>query len=72
MDYFKRRRRIGQNIVRQRKEQGLTQSQLGLIAGINAGYLSEVETGQANISLNKLFRIADALDVDPSKLLDLN
>ena len=32
------------------------------------GYLSEIENGISNISVNKLFRIADALGVRPMDL----
>lgn len=70
MDYLKRRRQIGQNIVRERKLQGITQQQLSDMSDVNVGYLCEAESGQANISMNKLFRIADTLGVSASYLLE--
>ena len=63
MDYFDKRRQLGQHIVEMRKAQRISQKQLALMSDINKGYLSEIENGISNISVNKLFRIADALGV---------
>ncbi|WP_347278119.1 helix-turn-helix domain-containing protein [Gordonibacter faecis] len=68
MDYFDKRRQLGQRIVETRKAQNISQKQLALMSNINQGYLSEVENGISNISINKLFRIADALGISPSYL----
>ena len=66
MDYFDKRRQLGQRIAEVRKAQNISQKQLALMSDINKGYLSEIENGISNISINKLFRIADALDI-PTK-----
>lgn len=68
MDYFAKRRQLGQRIVEMRKRQGISQTQLALMSDINKGYLSEIENGISNISLNKLFRIADSLGIPPAEL----
>ena len=68
MDYFDKRRQLGQHIVEMRKAQRISQKQLALMSDINKGYLSEIENGISNISVNKLFRIADALGVPPMDL----
>lgn len=69
MDYFDKRRQLGQRIVETRKAQNISQKQLALMSNINQGYLSEVENGISNPSINKLFRISDALGVPLSHLL---
>lgn len=53
-----------------RKSQNISQKQLALMTDINKGYLSEIENGISNISINKLFRIADALDVPIKHLFE--
>lgn len=68
MDYFERRRQLGQCIAEARKRQNISQTQLALMSDINKGYLSEIENGISNISVNKLFRIADSLGVHPAVL----
>ena len=68
MDYFDKRRQLGQHIVEMRKAQRISQKQLALMSDINKGCLSEIENGISNISVNKLFRIADALGVPPMDL----
>lgn len=69
MDFNDQRILLGKRIADARKRQGLTQKQLALMAGLNHGYLSEVENGTGNISINKLFALADALDVPAASLL---
>lgn len=68
MDYFEKRRQLGQCIAKARKRQNISQTQLALMSDINKGYLSEIENGISNISVNKLFRIADSLGVHPAVL----
>ena len=55
---------IGKNIQNQRKKQNLTQIELAVEVGIDRAYLSEIENGKANISVNILYAIADALHTD--------
>ncbi len=61
---------IGQNIVACRKQRNLTQEDLAGKAELDRSYLSEVENGHKNLSVTTLLKIADALDVPPSKLID--
>ncbi|MGM0557240.1 MAG: helix-turn-helix domain-containing protein [Myxococcota bacterium] len=63
------RQTVGHNIRRLRKSQELSQEQLSFQAGINRAYLSTVENGKRNISIENIFAVADALDVDPRELL---
>lgn len=70
MDYFIKRRQLGQRIAEVRKAQNISQKQLALMSDINKGYLSEIENGISNISVNKLFCIADALDIPAQDLFN--
>ena len=61
-------KQLGQNLRRLRKERGLTQEQLALEAGLDMSYISEVESGQWNITINTALKLTEALAV---KLVDL-
>ncbi len=60
---------IGLRIVALRKMQGLTQEDLAGLAEIDRSFLSEIENGHKNLSVETLHKIAVALKVKPSKLL---
>lgn len=63
---------IGANINYYRRLMGLTQAQLSEKAGISRAHLSAIEAPNIvrPFSIELLFRIADALDVHPAKLLE--
>jgi len=61
---------IGQKIVSLRNEQGLTQEDLAGLAEVDRSYLSEIENGHKNLSVLSLHKIAEALKVKPSELID--
>lgn len=46
-----------------RKEKGLSQEGLSNLAGIDRSYMGQIERGEINLTLTKLFQIALALDV---------
>ena len=52
---------IGSNIRDLRKKQNLLQIDLAIMVGIDRAYLSEIENGRTNVSINLLYAIADAL-----------
>ncbi len=52
-----------------RKYRGMTQKQLAEAAGINAVYLSQIETGKRSGSLKTLAAIAKALGVEAGDLI---
>ena len=60
---------IGRRIVKLRKHKKLTQEDLAGMADIDRSYLSEVESGYKNISVQVLKKIADALETKLSTLL---
>jgi len=55
---------LGKRIQAIRGKKGLTQEQLEERTGINAKYISAVECGQRNITINTLNKIAKGLDVE--------
>ena len=63
--------KTGIAIVQLRKEQGISQYKLAIKANITFRYLSDIENGKRNLSLNILEKIATALGVKVSKVLEI-
>ncbi len=59
---------LGQNIAKYRQMRKLSQEKLAEMVDLSREYITRVENGQKNISLKKLFAIADALDVGFNQL----
>jgi transcriptional regulator with XRE-family HTH domain len=60
---------FGHNVRQARKEKGWTQEQLAFEAGVKRAYLSEVENGQRNVSLDVVEKLARALDISANILI---
>ena len=63
-------KKIGQRISHLRKQKGLTQEDLAGLTEMDRSYLSEIENGHKNLSVVVLLKIAKALKVSPSSLID--
>lgn len=61
---------FGRNVRRIRVELLLSQEEVAFRAGLKRSYLSDLERGTRNPSVRTLGRIAVALDVQPSRLLE--
>ena len=61
---------LGENVRHYRKLKGMTQEQLAADAGMERSYVSDLERGTRNPSVVALGRLADALNIQPSKLLE--
>ena len=60
------------NVLRRlRIELGLSQEALALSAELQRNYISLMELGQNQPTITTIFKLADALDIKPSKLMDL-
>jgi len=59
----KHRRVLGQNVRLYRRLSALTQEQLAEKAQLAPTYISDVERGRENISVDAVARISEALDV---------
>lgn len=65
------RQMLGDRIRSLRERQGLTQGQLAAMIGNNTKqYISALEKGSKNATIDVLCRIAKALDVDVRDLID--
>lgn len=60
---------IGNEIINLRKAIGLSQEKLALNANIDRRYMSDIENGRRNISVEMLARIAKALGTSGSEIL---
>lgn len=61
---------FGENVRRIRKEAGVSQEQLAFDAGVAKSYMSEVETGRRNPTIEMIGRLAKALNVSAAKLVE--
>ncbi|MGE8545134.1 MULTISPECIES: helix-turn-helix transcriptional regulator [unclassified Acinetobacter] len=61
--------KIGHLIRNRRKELKITQESLALQCGIDRSYLGRIERGEVNITVEKLYEIANTLEVDIRGLL---
>ena len=61
---------LGKRIRALREERKISQEELADRADIHRNYISQIEGGKRNISFYKLVKIARALQVRPSKLID--
>lgn len=61
---------LARNMRRLRTSTGLSQEELAARAGLHRTYISSVERGQRNVSLENIFAIASALGCDPRELID--
>jgi DNA-binding XRE family transcriptional regulator len=61
--------RVGFNIRRVREEKGLTQEELGDLAGLHRAYIGQIERGEENIGVRNLEKIAEALGINSKDLL---
>lgn len=64
------RKIFGQNVRRLRTQAGLTQEELAFEANIDLTYVGGIERGNRNPSLLVMAKIADALEVPLTSLLN--
>jgi transcriptional regulator with XRE-family HTH domain len=60
---------LAENLLRLRKDRGLSQEALAWKAGVSRRYMSKLEGGQVDTGLAVLAKLAVALDVQPWELL---
>lgn len=60
-------------IVRQKRiTKGISQEELAFTSGLHRTYISEIERGLRNVSLENIVKIANALNVEPKDLLEFS
>ncbi len=62
--------KFGEKVREERLKRGLTQEELGKIAGKHRTYIGAVERGEKNLTLSNLQKIAKTLNVKTAKLLE--
>lgn len=60
---------LAKNMLRLRREQGLTQEALAFNAGLHRTFIAHVEQQARNISIDNIERLADAFGVQTHELL---
>jgi len=59
------RKLVGENIRYFRRKLGLSQKDLAFMADLTNDFISRVERGVDNISIDSIFRIGEVLKIDP-------
>ncbi len=62
------RKQFGTAIIKLRKERGLSQERFAFEAGIDRRYMSDIENGRRNVSLDIIERIGNNLNLPLSEL----
>ena len=62
-------KKLGQNIKKIRTSKGMSQGDICRALKMDRGYMSAIENGKKNITIQQLERLAQALGVTPDKLL---
>lgn len=60
---------FGKNLRAMRRARGLSQEQLAYTAGIDRSYLGKVERGKVNLTIEKLYVLAETLGCSPKDLV---
>ena len=62
-------RAVGIALRARRKELGISQEQLALMASIDRAYVGGIERGEHNLTVMTLAQLCTALDISPGTLL---
>lgn len=62
---------FGKAIRRIRQDKNISQEELADMCGLHRTYISDVELGKRNISLENIDRIADALEITLAQLFQI-
>lgn len=63
-------KQFGEKVRITRKSREWSQEHLADLCGLDRSYIGGVERGERNVSLVNILKIANALEVNPSDLLD--
>lgn len=62
--------KVGKKVRGIRKQKGFSQEELAFRSGLHRTYISDIERGDRNVSVKNIEKIARALSVKPSELLE--
>lgn len=60
--------RFGRTVRQLRQEKHISQEEFADMCGLHRTYISDVELGKRNISLENIMKIADSLDIHVSEI----
>lgn len=63
-------KQFGQRLKQIRTERNLSQERLAELTHCHRTYIGQIERAEKNITLNKVFEIAEGLNVEVAELLD--
>ena len=63
-------KKVSANIRKYRIKKGLSQEELGFEAELHRAYIGQIERGEKKIGLTNLEKIAKALEIKVSKLIE--
>lgn len=62
-------KRFGEQIRSVRTAKGISQDKLAVKSQIDRSYIGRIDRGEVNITIDKLYLLAAALECDPGELL---
>ena len=68
----KRLGKFAAQLIKLRKQKGLSQRELSSRCDVDYGKISKLENNKANLTLTTLIELAEGLEVHPKDLLDIN
>ena len=60
---------FGKRVREVRKSKGISQERLAEMSGIDRSYMGNIERGEKNITLKKVYEICDALEIEIQNLV---
>ena len=60
---------FGQRVREVRKAKGISQEKLAELSGIDRSYMGNIERGEKNVTLKKVYEICDALGIEVQNLV---
>lgn len=61
---------FGRRVRTLRQARGISQKELAFISNLHRTYISDIERGTRNVSLDNIYKISMALNVTPKDLFD--
>ncbi len=70
LNHYEKMRNLGLNIAYYRKKKNISQLKLAEMVNISRTHMSRIETAECAPSIDVIFDICDALEIEPSKLFE--
>lgn len=64
-------KKIGLKLRLERVKRNLSQEQFAELANVHTNYIGKIERGEQNITIKKLIKILDSLEISVNKILNL-